>query len=387
MTDAYFAGLTAALREAGHFQPTLVIDRDRLDSNIDWLKDRLPPEKHLRLVDKSLACLPLLTHVRDRLQSRHIMTFHLPVARAVLEAFPDAELLFGKPMPAEGLDRFLAALEPAERARFSHQVVQLVDTKERLRAYAAVARRHGIRLRIAFEVDVGLHRGGFATPADLAEAVSELNVCPELRAEGLMGYEPHIGSIPALFGGPAREARNVDARLKGFIDALPATMRSIINTGGSQTITRYLSHADINDLSIGSGLLKPTDFDAGLPALSPALFIATPILKMGTAQLPGPEWMTTVLKKLGLFPNKGCFIYGGKWMAEPVHPDGLADNSLFGHSSNQQFMGLPSSSHANVGDLAFFRPTQSEAVLQQFGAIAVYSGGKIIDHWQPLPTG
>ncbi|MFM2279160.1 MAG: hypothetical protein RLZZ444_1391, partial [Pseudomonadota bacterium] len=360
---------------------------DRLDSNIDWLKERLPPTKHLRLVDKSLACLPLLTHVRDRLQTRHIMTFHLPVARAVLEAFPDAELLFGKPMPAEGLDRCLETMAPEERTRFSDQVVQLVDTQERLQAYAAVARRHGIRFRIAFEVDVGLHRGGFATPSDLAEALAELGARTELQAEGLMGYEPHIGSIPALFGGPAREARNVDARLKGFIATLPATMRSIINTGGSQTITRYLSHADINDLSIGSGLLKPTDFDAGLPELSPALFIATPILKIGAAQLPGPEWMTSMLKALGLFPKKGCFIYGGKWMAEPVHPQGLADNSLFGHSSNQQFMALPSSSPANVGDLAFFRPTQSEAVLQQFGPIAVYSKEKIVDHWQPLPTG
>jgi D-serine deaminase-like pyridoxal phosphate-dependent protein len=33
---------------------------------------------------------------------------------------------------------------------------------------------------------------------------------------------------------------------------------------------------------------------------------------------------------------------------------------------------------------AFLRPTQSEAILQQFGPIAVYEGGKIIEEWQPI---
>ncbi|RUX45796.1 DSD1 family PLP-dependent enzyme, partial [Mesorhizobium sp. M7A.F.Ca.CA.002.09.1.1] len=60
-------------------------------------------------------------------------------------------------------------------------------------------------------------------------------------------------------------------------------------------------------------------------------------------------------------------------------------NGLLGLSSNQQFMGLPADAAARPGDYAFLRPTQSEAVLQQFGSIAVFSGGKVIDRWPALP--
>ncbi|TIW76781.1 MAG: DSD1 family PLP-dependent enzyme, partial [Mesorhizobium sp.] len=60
---AYFASLSDALKQAGIFQPCLLLDRDRLDSNIALVKQRLDPRLAVRLVDKSLACLPLLAHI------------------------------------------------------------------------------------------------------------------------------------------------------------------------------------------------------------------------------------------------------------------------------------------------------------------------------------
>ncbi|TJX47253.1 MAG: DSD1 family PLP-dependent enzyme, partial [Mesorhizobium sp.] len=57
---AYFATLSDALKQAGICQPSLLLDRDRLDSNIALVKQRLDPSLAVRLVDKSLACLPLL---------------------------------------------------------------------------------------------------------------------------------------------------------------------------------------------------------------------------------------------------------------------------------------------------------------------------------------
>ena len=37
-----------------------------------------------------------------------------------------------------------------------------------------------------------------------------------------------------------------------------------------------------------------------------------------------------------------------------------------------------------VDDWVFFRPRQSEAVLQQFGDIAVLDEGKITQFWRPM---
>ncbi|TGV77349.1 DSD1 family PLP-dependent enzyme, partial [Mesorhizobium sp. M2D.F.Ca.ET.145.01.1.1] len=60
---------------------------------------------------------------------------------------------------------------------------------------------------------------------------------------------------------------------------------------------------------------------------------------------------------------------------------------LLGLSSNQQFMGLPAEAVVRPGDHALLRPTQSEAVLQQLGPIAVLSRGRIVDRWPVLPMG
>ncbi|MEP6565518.1 MAG: DSD1 family PLP-dependent enzyme, partial [Mesorhizobium sp.] len=60
--SAYFPTLSDALKKAGIFQPCLLLDRDRLDNNIALVRQRLAPGLAVRLVDKSLACLPLLSH-------------------------------------------------------------------------------------------------------------------------------------------------------------------------------------------------------------------------------------------------------------------------------------------------------------------------------------
>ena len=41
--DAYFAGLQAALKRAGVAQPTLVVDRQRLDANVAAVRATLAP--------------------------------------------------------------------------------------------------------------------------------------------------------------------------------------------------------------------------------------------------------------------------------------------------------------------------------------------------------
>jgi D-serine deaminase-like pyridoxal phosphate-dependent protein len=387
MTDApYFAALSRALADAGRFQPTLVIDRDRLDANADRVARGISKGHGLRLVDKSLAVPDLLERLMTRLETQRVMSFHLPITRVVLAAHPDAEVLFGKPMPAAALKHTLQQASAEERQALSRRTIHLVDSAERARAYAEIAASLALDLRVAAEIDVGMHRGGFASPQDMKSAFSGLGAS-RLWLEGVMGYETHIPKLPGFAGGPASERARVLDRYKAFVAALGPRERRIVNIGGSNTALGY-SPGVANEISMGSAFLKPTDFDsAELADLLPALFIATPILKRVKAQLPGPAFLTSLMQALGKLPREGCFLYGGKWMARAVHPEGMRENALWGHSSNQQFMALPDGSNAREGDFAFLRPSQSEAVLQQFGPIAVYSDGRIVDNWTPLPPG
>ncbi|WP_164898820.1 alanine racemase, partial [Mesorhizobium sp. M7A.F.Ca.MR.362.00.0.0] len=251
--STYFSTLSDALKEAGIFQPCLLLDRDRLDGNIALVKERLDPGLAVRLVDKSLACMPLLAYIAKALGSERFMTFHPPISEAVLKAFPDADLLYGKPMPI-GAAR--AALVKADTDW--SRVCWLIDSEERLAEYGSLAGELGIGLRIAFEIDVGLHRGGFADPAALSEALSALPA--RLHCEGVMAYEAHAPLIPGLFGGPAKALAKASAQASAFVACLGADQRRILNIGGSKTALLHHGGA-ANEVSMGSAFVLPSDFD------------------------------------------------------------------------------------------------------------------------------
>jgi D-serine deaminase-like pyridoxal phosphate-dependent protein len=377
----YFQQMTAALRQANIHQPCLVLDLDKLDQNIATVKSKLAAGMALRIVDKSLPCLPLIDRVRQAFDTTLVMTFHPQITVAVLYEWPDLEAVYGKPMPVE-----LARQVLNEHRAITARITWLIDTPERLAQYGALAASAEIDLNICFEVDIGLHRGGLPTPKALRTALVSLASFPRLRCQGLMGYEAHIGHIPGFLGGPAKARQKAIALFQQFVAELGPGQRNILNLGGSSTALTYASDVGANELSMGSAFVKPTDFDVpSLSELTPAIFIATPVLKVVDAQLPGLDARSRFAQMFGLLPRKGCYTYGGKWMAKPVYPVGMAVNSSFGQSTNQQFFALPGDADIAVDDYAFLRPTQSEFVLQQFASIRVYSKGQIVDTWPALP--
>jgi D-serine deaminase-like pyridoxal phosphate-dependent protein len=383
----YFLALSEALKKAGLFHPVLVIDSDRLDANIATAMRGLAPGLALRVVDKSLASIPLLERILTTTKTKRIMSFHLPITVAVLGAFPDIEVLYGKPLPVGELAAWMQRATPEAAVDLIRRTVFLIDGAARLDQYVELARETGQTFRIALETDTGMHRGGFATPAELAAVAARAAQLPDVIIEGLVAYDAHVPELPRLFGGSV-EPQLVASRIEDFTCALPGSARKIINTGGSKTVLSYTASGAANDVSIGSAFLKPTDFDvASLSALKPAVFIATPVLKVQKVQLPGPAFLTSLMQTIGLFPRKGCFLYGGKWMAEPVFPNDMKENRVWGLSSNQQMMALPANSTLKPDDFAFFRPTQSEAILQQFGSIHVFCEGRISEAWAALPPG
>jgi D-serine deaminase-like pyridoxal phosphate-dependent protein len=383
----YFQMLSEALVEAGLFRPVLVLDRERFDANVAAVARGLAPGLALRLVDKSLPSLPLLARILSSTGTTRIMSFHLPTTTAVLAAFPAIDILYGKPLPVGALAARMRLASPDAFTDLVRRSVLLIDSLERLDQYASLARAAGQTIRIAFEVDTGMHRGGFETPAALAAACARAVGQTGLAIEGLVGYDAHIPEVPRLFGGSA-EAGKVASRVGAFASVLPDGARKIVNTGGSKTALVYRDGGAANEVSVGSAFVKPTDFDVdSLNALQPAIFIATPVLKVQEVRLPGPRFLTSLLQVTGLFPRKGCFLYGGKWMAKPIFPPGMRENRIWGLSSNQQMMALPAASALRPDEFAFFRPTQSEAVLQQFDGIHVLSKGKITEAWPALPPG
>jgi D-serine deaminase-like pyridoxal phosphate-dependent protein len=360
----------------------MIIDRDRLDQNLDFLHRGIHGQFAVRISDKSLQCIPLLRHVSDRIGTQRFMSYHLPICERVLEAFPEATTLFGKPIPTEAVRQTITKGFFADFPNDLDRVTWLADTEARVEELGQLARSANVRLRICLETDVGLHRGGFNSTAAAVRALKRLADWPGLSCVGMMGYDSHAVDYPAFLGGPGKALVTAQKRFREFSSILQSEQREILNTGGSSTVLLYESGHPANDVTLGSAVIKPAEFDVpGLANLVPAAVIATPVLKVVDVDAPGLSRWTRYLNAIGKLPRRGIYIYGGKWMASPVYPDGMCHNRFFGESSNQDFLGIPSDCTVDVDDFAFFRPSQSEATLQQLGDIAVYSDGDIVDFW------
>ncbi|MBL4906605.1 MAG: hypothetical protein JKX94_04060, partial [Sneathiella sp.] len=124
-----------------------------------------------------------------------------------------------------------------------------------------------------------------------------------------------------------------------------------------------------------------------LAPFQPASFVASPVLKsLAQTQMAGLEFADGIMRAWDPNTQKTVFIYGGHWMADPIDPPGLRYNSIFGRSSNQEMLNGGENLTIKTDEFVFFRPHQSEAFFLQFGDIAVYKNGAIVDMWPVFPA-
>jgi D-serine deaminase-like pyridoxal phosphate-dependent protein len=408
-----FSEWNAELRRTGPGKPVLLLDLDALEHNLRAVREAVAPGLAVRVVAKSLPSLPLLRRVMEGLGTRRLMVFDESIALLAAE-LPDADFLLGKPLPVQAAAAFYAERARAGDLAAGERVRWLVDGPERLAQYAALARQHGVKVRVCIEVDVGLHRGGVAEPADLRLMLQAIAADPaHLELGGLMGYDAHVTSAPPLFSSVEGALGAVVARYAAFREVVDEFTRSsagaarggaggsageggassagearaggsagvggassaagdlVFNGGGSKTYMLHRAGGPIDEVALGSCLVMPTDFDvATLAAHRPALFIATPVLKrlQGT-RVPFLEWMSPAWSRWD--PNRQLtyFVFGGGWMARPVSPAGLTNNPIYGFSTNQALFNGSERTGLQPDDWVFLRPTQSERVMQEFGAI------------------
>jgi len=387
----YFAQLSQALRSAGIGTPTMVIDRDRLLANAAQVTRNINARMQLRLVAKSLPCLPMLDDLMRSMQTRRLMVFNLPYLQQLAEQRPDLDLLLGKPLPVAAADAFYKDFKGGG-FQPERQLQWLVDSPQRLAQYRDLARQRQLPLRINLEIDVGLHRGGVDNVEALQHMLAIFKSEPRLQWAGMMGYDAHIAKIPDLPGvraGALENANNIYREYAGLAKSALPSERLVLNAGGSPTYRLHDGSKTANELALGSALVKPTDFDTdALHDLAPAAFIATPVLKAQPQfQMPnGVEWIGSLARAWDVNQRRVYFIYGGNWLAEPVSPAGIAPSGLYGTSSNQQAMLGSGAQQLQMDDFVFFRPRQSESVLQQFGDIVVVESGRITQRWPVMPA-
>lgn len=388
--DAYFAELNRQLQRDGEGVPTLLLDLDRLDANADLLAARLAGRLQLRLVAKSLASTGLLEYLAKRLQTQRFMVFHQPQLNRLARSFPQADLLLGKPMPVAAALNFYRQLPHHLNFDPDRQLTWLIDSRQRLQQYAELATALGRPLRIALEIDIGLERGGFATPQALAEAMQQLGQLPGLQLQGLMGYDAHVAHTP-LWQGQIKAFSEADTRYRQFIAGAEAfsglwPTQPRLNGGGSMT---YLLHSQqqssLNEIAVGSALLKPADFDTALlEDHQPALWIASPVLKALNGTLPYVQSLQALIEAWNPNRQHAYYLCGGRWPALPVSPAGLDYDRLYGRSANQERLIGSAATQLTDQDWVFLRPAISEGLLGDFSEIRLLRRGQLVGRWSTI---
>jgi len=389
LSAQYFNRITQALTDAGVHQPTLVIDKARLDQNIKAVKSIIERGFDFRIVAKSLPSVPMLKYIMAETGSNRLMSFHMPFLQHVTEHIPKADILMGKPMPVGSVESFYNTLQnksaTSDTFNPGKQLQWLIDSYERVAQYGALAEKLNITMRVSLEIDVGLHRGGFNNVNDFEATLIFIQNHKHLQLSGLMGYEAHVTKVPGFIGGPKKAFEKSLNTYQAFVDSIVSIFGQdslanlVLNSGGSTTYPLYEKTGLMNELAT----VKPTDFDVfTLDHHLPAAFIAAPVLKIvKDPELPMAKGLSKLMHRVGMLPRKACFIYGGNWLAQPCYPADSKRANILGHSSNQEMYELKASDNINVDDFMYFRPTQSEAVFLQFGELAVYDKGEIVDWW------
>jgi D-serine deaminase-like pyridoxal phosphate-dependent protein len=233
-----------------------------------------------------------------------------------------------------------------------------------------------------------MHRGGAADAGAMGAIIAVIEAHPDaLELRGFMAYDAHVARAPWPRR-PTEAARRAAARFGELLGHAqrqfpgPCASLRFRNGAGSPTFGLLTDASPCDDVALGSILVKPADFDLPwLAEVEPAVWIAAPVLKDSPGfELPYFERTSRVLSG----SRRTLFVHGGRWMARPAWPPGLAECRLYGRSSNQQCLTVPAAAEIGVDDYVFFRPTQSEVVLAQFGFVTVVHPDERIEHWTSL---
>jgi D-serine deaminase-like pyridoxal phosphate-dependent protein len=392
--DEYFRALCEELKKNGPMRPCMLIDLDRMDRNLDLVTQTLRRGgKHYRIVEKSLPSHSLIRYVAERSGSKRLMSFHQPFLNIDAEAFPDFDILMGKPLPVHSASLFYEKLKGSFDP--SRQLQWLIDTPVRLQQYLELAKGLGTRLRANIEIDVGLHRGGVDNNTTLGQMLGLIAANPQqLEFSGFMGYDGHVGlGVPRILGTAEELFAKVMAIYGGFVDYTRGQHPDLwhsgltLNTGGSPSYKLHEAEKISTEVCVGTALLKPTHYDLEtLAGHVPAAFIATPVLKAtGPVMIPALDGNSKLFSWWDINQRETFYIYGGYWLAEYESPKGLRLNTALGHSANQENLTGSAAVGLHVDDQVFLRPAIAEGLLLQFGDLITLRGGKIQDLWPVYP--
>lgn len=316
--------------------PALVVEREPLAHNLDFLSRALPGSR-LRPHVKAHKCTALA-----RLQAaRGHVSFTCATIRE-MEGMARAGL---------GEDLLLAneVLDARRLATLDARVTVAVDSPETV----AAAARDGVR-EVLVDVNVGLPRCGCA-PSD-AGRIADLARAAGLSVRGVMGYE---GQVVGLADRSARIA-GVDASMELLRRAHADVGGPVVSVGGTGT---WDLHRDATEIQAGSYALMDTAYEKLALPFRPALFLLATVISTSA----GWAVADAGLKSLGMDHGPPSIDGARVWFCSDEHVT---------------FAAAPGTAGPRTGDRIRLRPAHVDPTVAYHERIHLVDGEDVLETWE-----
>jgi len=366
--------------------PYAFVDLDLLRQNIAAMAARAG-NKPIRVASKSVRCVRVLQEIfAGSPVYQGLMCFHAQEAQHLLDSGFD-DLLFGYPIVHPD---HLAIV--ARAVASGKRVMLMADLPEHLAAAQAVAAKHNVTLPVCMDLDCssefpgiyfGVRRSSIRTVLQAAAFGKLFDKHPNLRLQGVMGYEAQIAGLADATPGKAafnavvrylkgRSIREVAARRAAVVDVLRKQGHDIIlvNGGGTGSLESTRQEAVVTELTAGSGFYTSWLFDKYAAFRHrPAAAYAVEITRR-----PRPDLYTCA---------GGGYVASGATGPDkqplPYLPVGgqLLDNE--GAGEVQTPILYRGRERLAVGDPFFLRHAKAGELCERFNTLLLIEGGRVVD--------
>jgi D-serine deaminase-like pyridoxal phosphate-dependent protein len=386
-----WARLSAAVASLDPPPPTplMVVDLDAFDANAGDLATRAAG-KPIRVASKSLRVPALIQRALATPGFRGVLGYTLREALWLERQGITDDIVVAYPT----VDRPALAELVASPSSASH-ITLMVDDAAQLDVVDSVRSSHAVRVRVALDIDAGLHIGGqhvgpkrspLHDVEDAVRLARHVTQRDGFALVGVMTYEGQVAGVPDAV--PSQRARSLVVRgLKAASLSQLAERRRLIagrlaeladlqfwNAGGSGSVQETAADPVVTEIAAGSGLLVPGLFDhyrSFRPR--PAAFYGLPVTRK-----PTPA-MATV--------HGGGFIASGAAGDDrapiPWAPPGLRLTSLEGAGEVQTPLTGHPAALLRIGDLVWFRHAKSGELFEHTNSVRLLAGEELVDE---VPT-
>ena len=349
--------------------PALVVDRDILRSNLEYMQSRLPG-LHARLRG----------HVKNH-KSPHIARMQLEYGAFGLCAATIWEAIV---MVRAGADDVLIAnqlVNPEKRRAAAllagaANVIVNVDDVGDAEALSAAAVAAGTTIGGLVEVDTGMHRSGVDSPEEGLAVAKRVQQLPGLRMDGLSGYEGHCSMEMDTETRHEKQA----AAMRYFVEVADLLEANgvpcpILSAAGTATAFWTGSNPRITELQLGS-----------YAAMDDYHYLMEPSFKKATSAV------VTVIsrRKDRVVLNLGKKTFGAADVGNiPAYPRIVGYEQLVPYRFDEEHAtyDADASCPLKVGDVVGFHLGYTPFAVNYFDAYHVIENDKVVDIWPILPRG